>query len=336
MSNMTSVRITIAMLILAAAAAPALLLSWHQSAATPAAAAPGAAPAVKPVLPDGFKAVPWSGEGKNRLAQPAKADQPATPAPAPSGEPKPEPAPQPKPEFDTPVTDPAAVSINNPVIVELFTSEGCSSCPPAEKLVNELAADARNGQTYFLVFHVDYWDKLGWKDRFASSDFSSRQQAYAAALNEKGIYTPQMIVNGRVGFTGSNRGRAETAITAARLSRPAATLTATADKPAAGKPCTIRVRLTGVEGKTLPDDIRICCALVEDDLTTQVKTGENEGRALEHDRVVRAFAGARHDPATEAAITLAVPEDVNPAKCRLIAFAQDATTLHMLGAAIVE
>ena len=89
-------------------------------------------------------------------------------------------------------------------LVELFTSEGCSSCPPADKVVAALAKDYP-ANAIVLGFHVDYWNYLGWKDEYSSADYSDRQQQYAAAFALNSIYTPQVIVNGKTQFTGSDK-----------------------------------------------------------------------------------------------------------------------------------
>src|ERR1700736_5991387 len=94
------------------------------------------------------------------------------------------------------------------VVVELFTSEGCSSCPPADELLGHLSHDlsAKNILVIPLGFHVDYWDGLGWKDRFSSAGFTQRQAQYARALKVDGPYTPEMVVDGAVEFVGNNAG----------------------------------------------------------------------------------------------------------------------------------
>ena len=92
-------------------------------------------------------------------------------------------------------------------VVELFTSEGCSSCPPADDLLGEIVKDAQKGQqrVYCLSFHVDYWNSLGWRDLYSDPAFSRRQLEYAMAFKSDQIYTPQMVVNGSTGFVGSDR-----------------------------------------------------------------------------------------------------------------------------------
>jgi hypothetical protein len=90
------------------------------------------------------------------------------------------------------------------VVVELFTSQGCSSCPPADAFLGEIAGRA---DVIALAFHVDYWDYIGWKDPFASPEFTARQRAYVRAMGLRGPYTPQMVIDGRLDVVGSDRGR---------------------------------------------------------------------------------------------------------------------------------
>jgi len=105
------------------------------------------------------------------------------------------------------------------VLIELFTSEGCSSCPSADKNLEKIAAQAKaSGQNiYTLSYHVDYWDYLGWKDPYATKQFSDRQRAYASQFKSSRIYTPQMIVNGKTEFVGSNQKTSQQAITNKKL-----------------------------------------------------------------------------------------------------------------------
>src|SRR5947207_13958329 len=101
-----------------------------------------------------------------------------------------------------------------PVVVELFTSQGCSSCPPADVLLSEVAHDASlRGHVIPLAFHVDYWDRLGWRDPFSAADWSRRQSFYVRALSLRGAYTPQMVVNGARQFVGSNAHALDAALT---------------------------------------------------------------------------------------------------------------------------
>src|SRR5215813_7631266 len=114
-----------------------------------------------------------------------------------------------------------------PIVVELFTSEGCSSCPPADALLAELAT---RPDVLALSFHVDYWDRLGWKDPFSSPDATRRQQGYADRLGLATVYTPQIVVDGKWQAVGSDRAEVEQALGAARRSREAVPITLAVDQ----------------------------------------------------------------------------------------------------------
>jgi hypothetical protein len=179
-----------------------------------------------------------------------------------------------------------ASSTEGPIVLELFTSQGCSSCPPADRILDKLAATGLEGATLApLAFHVDYWDDLGWPDPYASPAWSERQRDYARALGEGRVYTPQLVVGGRTGMVGSNL----VAISAAvgRTPRPAL-LTATAS----WAPASVELAATA------PDGADVLVALYEDATATKVPRGENAGETLKGDRVVRrlervAMAGAK-------------------------------------------
>ena len=162
------------------------------------------------------------------------------------------------------------------VVVELFTSEGCSSCPPADELLGHLSHDlaAKNIQVIPLGFHVDYWDGLGWKDRFSSAVFTQRQEQYARALKVDGPYTPEMVVDGAVEFVGNDAGQAQRTIReeAAQLEIAQVKISS-----AGADQLNIQVKApTPSGGNTL-----VMLAITEDNLTTQVGSGENGGRTLQ-------------------------------------------------------
>ncbi len=163
-----------------------------------------------------------------------------------------------------------------PVVVELFTSQGCSSCPPAEALLNKLARDGKvAGRAVLpLAFHVDYWDDLGWADPYASPAWTERQRQYAHALGDDRVYTPELVVAGRVGFVGSDALRAAKAIAAAPAQKP---LTATATWDASH----LRIEASA------PSDAALMVAIYQDGTRTKVSRGENRGETLANDRVVR-------------------------------------------------
>jgi Uncharacterized secreted protein len=180
----------------------------------------------------------------------------------------------------------SAPSPRTPVLVELFTSEGCSSCPPADKLLASLQRDqpVANAQIIVLEEHVDYWDRTGWRDRFSSSLLTERQSLYAPRLKFDDSYTPQMVVDGQAQFLGSDPSKALASITRAAetpkinlaLSQPAVD----------GKRITCSVSTAA--GTILPHG-DLYAALVDPSTSTEVKAGENGGKHLDHVSVVRAF-----------------------------------------------
>jgi len=109
--------------------------------------------------------------------------------------------------FGTCHSQPKASYFEPVAVVELFTSEGCSSCPPADRILSRLTAETQRDhrRIYTLSFHVDYWDRLGWRDPYSSSANSDRQRQYAELMKLQSVYTPQMIVNGRIEFVGSDQ-----------------------------------------------------------------------------------------------------------------------------------
>jgi hypothetical protein len=121
-----------------------------------------------------------------------------------------------------------------PVVIELFTSQGCSSCPPADRLLTRLAQDSKlAGQVIPLSFHVDYWDYIGWQDPFASPRWSERQRQYGRAFRSNRIYTPQLVVNGRTECVGSQEGVVRRQIEAALAAAPAGRVTLEIGSPGA-------------------------------------------------------------------------------------------------------
>lgn len=207
-----------------------------------------------------------------------------------------------------------------PHLVELYTSEGCSSCPPADDWVRSLPAD---GAVIALAFHVDYWDYLGWRDRFADPRYSQRQQAQAGRDGSSGVYTPQIVLDGHA-WSGWYRAGSRSALVNAPADDAASMhLSALADGPVlAGAP--LRVRMdTAFTRSTDATDYRNYLALSEDGLSSQVRAGENRGALLRHDHVVRAFAGPL--PLAGAETQIALPADVDIAHASIVAFAQRAS-----------
>jgi hypothetical protein len=214
-------------------------------------------------------------------------------------------------------------------VVELFTSEGCSSCPPADALLAEILEDAQKDgrQVFCLSFHVDYWNQLGWTDPFGSAAFSRRQQAYARALKADQVYTPQMIVNGAEELVGSDRRRSRAAIDAA-LKRPEQVrIELHREKPKATGAFTLSYQIAGAA-----PGVMLNVALVERDKVSAVKRGENGGRTLRHQNVVRVFKTLHLEANGKGSVHLDLPTDLVRGKASVIAYVQEPETRTILGA----
>lgn len=165
------------------------------------------------------------------------------------------------------------------VLVELFTSEGCSSCPPADRALAFLQKEQPNSaaEIITLAFHVDYWNNLGWKDEFSSPLFTQRQQFYARKFRLDSAYTPQMVIDGSYEFIGSNLGKAQKSISeVAKLAKAKIKL----EKNEAD----LKVKISDIPPN---NEATVYLAIAEDNLVSDVKRGENSGNKLEHISVVR-------------------------------------------------
>lgn len=219
------------------------------------------------------------------------------------------------------------------VLVELFTSEGCSSCPPADALLIELERmqPVRGAQIIVLSEHVDYWNELGWPDPFSSPAFTRRQNEYAEAFRRDGIYTPQMVVDGTAEFVGSDRARAQREI--ARLAQSAKAgieIGASLLSPTSAR---IRIALGALPSGTKLGDAELFLAITERNLSSRVGRGENTGRTIPHTGVVRLLQSlGAAAPAAEKDVVL--PAAWQRANLAVVAFVQDRRTRRILGAAI--
>ena len=203
-----------------------------------------------------------------------------------------------------------------PVLVELFTSEGCSSCPPADRLLQQLDA-----QAIVLGEHVDYWDHQGWKDRFSSHALTERQDAYASRFHLDGPYTPQMVVDGAAEFVGSDAARAVAEIAqAAHREKAQIKLARTAGS--------VRVEVDGA-----PVSGEVMLALADESGASEVRAGENKGRALRHVAIVRSLRRiGTIKRGGEYRGDIALPPGA--AQQRLVVFVQDAGQGRVAGAAM--
>ena len=198
-----------------------------------------------------------------------------------------------------------------PMVVELFTSEGCSSCPPADALMGELA---QRQYVLPLSFHVDYWDYIGWKDKFADPLFTNRQRAYAEAQGSSMVYTPQMIVAGAIDVVGSDRKAVEKALKTAYTRNTMYRIQVARDP---------KGRVV-VQFPEAPIGVPATVWLVtyQKSAESKVKSGENSGRDLMTYNVVRSLqkVGMWYGPATEIELKLDPEAKANsPDACAIIA-----------------
>ena len=217
-----------------------------------------------------------------------------------------------------------------PVVVELFTSEGCSSCPPADALLQTLDSTqpVTGVQLIVLGEHVDYWDDLGWKDTYSAHAFTLRQQTYADRLRLASPYTPQMVVDGKFEFLGSDRDRADKAFVAARdLSKVEVTIS--------GLKIENGNLLAHIATGPLPAQTAVFVALTLDHAQSQVLRGENSGHRLQHVAVVRTLTQVGTAQKGQAFTQdVSLPADPSGGPYHLVTFVQEADQGRILGAAV--
>jgi hypothetical protein len=204
-----------------------------------------------------------------------------------------------------------------PVLAELFTSEGCNSCPPADALL-ALLLDEQPIEGVFVVplsEHVTYWDHQGWKDPFGSQQFTARQQQYGLRFNLDSIYTPQLVIDGREEYVGSDRRSIERALrNAAKTAKPELMVTAVTNGS------TIDVSASG-PGLLAESNAELWIALAEDRLVVDVKRGENANRTMKHSGVVRALKSAG-DARQAGTLTITIDPGWKKQDLHVIAFVQ--------------
>jgi hypothetical protein len=212
-------------------------------------------------------------------------------------------------------------------VVELFTSEGCSSCPPADAVVAKIQKESEGKPIYILAYHVDYWNRLGWKDAFSSADYSDRQKQYAAWLHSTdGIYTPQIVVNGKTEFVGSEENTLRSNLKT-DLATNALSHISLSNIQTDGQKIKLQYQTGGITQNAV-----LQLAVVQRSAQTEVKAGENNGRTLSHVQIVRALQTVKLKHADGTA-EISVPKEVNIHGAELIAFLQDSTNGAITGAA---
>ena len=221
-------------------------------------------------------------------------------------------------------------SAGQPVVVELFTSEGCSSCPPADALLTQLNRQQASGNAELILLgeHVDYWNYSGWTDRFSSSIYSQRQSEYVRQLHLASAYTPQVVIDGHLQTVGGD---------AAEVRRMIA--------QASNAPHPAEVSLRFVAPGKMQVDVedssrgrqRVLLAITENDLTTNVGGGENGGRVLKHSAVVRELhpLGTTSNGKFETTVDLAPKSDWKKQDLRAIVLVQNSSSGLILGAASI-
>ena len=213
-----------------------------------------------------------------------------------------------------------------PVLVELFTSEGCNTCPPADRVLAKLQKDQPipTADVITLGFHVTYWDSSAWKDRFSSIEYTRRQQMYAQIFRLDKVYTPQMVVDGSAELVGSEREKAKDVITKS-AARPKGAIDLKIDN---GK---LQINISKL---TTHGEAVVFVAVAESKLTTNVGGGENSGNKLEHSSVVRDLIPISLVKATDNSLNLewamSVNKDWKAGNLKYVVFVQEKNTLRIL------
>jgi hypothetical protein len=216
-------------------------------------------------------------------------------------------------------------------LIELYTSEGCDSCPPADRWFSTIDLGGRGTRAVALAFHVDYWDRQGWKDRFSEATYTDRQYEQMRRQRTTFVYTPQVLVQGHEFSQWRSTGQ-PTALLDTINARPARATIDLAANPVSGGSTTVDVHVRVPE----PSDrahASVAVALVQSGLNSEVKAGENAGKHLSHDHVVRQWhAGLAVNSAGEARerLQFTVPADAGPLE--IVAFAEDAANGDVLQA----
>jgi hypothetical protein len=236
---------------------------------------------------------------------------------------------EPQPHSKTAVMGKAA---RTPVLVELFTSEGCSSCPSADKLLANLATTQPidGAEVILLEEHVDYWDRIGWKDPFSNAAFTKRQYDYGAHFHLDSVYTPQAVVDGQREFVGSEKGTATSAIMEA-VAQPKARVELQVTAQDATQ---VHLNVSVDKLPTKDANAQVVLAVAEDDLKVHVNSGENSGRNLVHHGVVRRLTtlGKVQDRSAFATqVTVPLDRQWKRENLRLVAFVQAEGSRRIVG-----
>ena len=200
-------------------------------------------------------------------------------------------------------------------LIELFTSEGCSSCPPADALLEEIQKKYSDKNVLVLSYHVDYWDKLGWKDIFSNALFTERQEYYSNIFRLNSIYTPQAVVNGRKEFIGSNKSKLTSSIDEQLNEKPTTTIKLKVVQDTSGK-IDVSYSIDGNDSK----DAKLILLLVQKMATNKIGRGENQGKTLHHINIVREIY---YLPAKQGTTNFSLPAGLKKEDIFIAGFIQD-------------
>jgi hypothetical protein len=221
-----------------------------------------------------------------------------------------------------------------PVLVELFTSEGCSDCPPADAVLEKLdrLQPVRGAELVVLSEHVDYWDGIGWRDPYSSHEYSERQQGYAERFGLDSVYTPQVVVDGHAQLVGSDERSAIRAIEDATKTQKT-TITLSSIHLQSDGTLALRIDAGRLPPSVSNQSANILLAIADESDESSVRGGENAGRRLKHVAVVRSLTRVGKVDGTDG-ISTDVTVKVNglkPDNFRVVAVAQEATTGRVWG-----
>jgi hypothetical protein len=232
-----------------------------------------------------------------------------------------------------------ASGIRTPVLVELFTSEGCSSCPPADRLLERYDRQPTAGaELIVLSEHVDYWNHIGWKDPYSTHFFSERQSGYARRFGLGSVYTPQLVVDGNAQFVGSDSGKATRAFTEA-ISRPKVSVGLSHVNVDASRVLQAHIEVGRLEPSFGSAEAEVYIAIALNRAQSQVSAGENAGRRLSHTAVVKNLTRIgvlKRGQAMAKDVELRLEPGSDPNNLRLIAFVQEPGQGLVLGATLLQ
>jgi hypothetical protein len=233
-----------------------------------------------------------------------------------------------------------ASSSPKPVVVELFTSEGCSDCPPAESIAVKMEQQPLAGVDLIVIEeHVTYWNQYGWFDPFSSADWTTRQEEYVGKLPKPQPYTPEMVIDGEAQFPGSDMQKAQDAVNTA-MNSPETQVTITQDKSDA-KEGDFKISVGKLEGSDPGDTPEVWVAVTEDGLHSSVNAGENAGHTLYHAAVLRYLhkigtAQGSGDAAFTGDARVKFNSKWNAKDLNIVAFVQDKKSLKIVGATQIK